>query len=112
MTRTTRAAVGAVIAATAASLCCLGPIVFALVGAGALGAAATRWAPYRPVFLGLAAVLLGVAFYWTYRPRRDVCATDGACPTPSSRTAKIVLWIVTGIVILLAAFPYYVGWLV
>jgi mercuric ion transport protein len=112
MTRTTKAAVGAIVAAAGASLCCLGPVVLTLVGAGALGAAATRWEPYRPVFLGLAVLLLGAAFYSAYRPGRQACAADGGCPTPVSRTAKIVLWIVTGLVVLLAAFPYYIGWFV
>lgn len=112
MTRTTKAAVGAVIAALGASVCCLGPVVLTLVGAGALGAAAARWEPYRPVFLGLAAALLGVAFYSTYRSGRQACAADGTCPPRVSRTAKLLLWIVTGLVILLAAFPYYVGWFV
>lgn len=112
MTRATKAAIGAVGAAVGASVCCLGPVALTLVGAGALGAAATRWEPYRPVFLGLAAALLGVAFYSTYGPGRQACAADGACAAPVSRTARVLLWVVAGLVILLAAFPYYAGWLV
>lgn len=59
--------IGSVVAATVASACCLGPVVFSVVGVGALGAAAVRLEPLRPLFMGLTAVLLAGAFYVTYR---------------------------------------------
>lgn len=105
-----RTVIGSVVAATAASACCLGPVVLSLVGAGALGAAATRLEPYRPYFIGLTVVLLGAAFFATYRPGRATCGPDGCAPA-SRRTAKIVLWLVTVVVVLLVAFPYYVNFL-
>lgn len=37
-----KAVIGSVVAAAAASACCLGPIVLSVVGAGALSATATR----------------------------------------------------------------------
>jgi len=105
--------IGSVVAAVAASACCLGPVVFSVLGAGALGAAATQLEPYRPVFLGVTFVLLGAAYYVTYRPRAaDACGPDGTCAPSSRRAAKILLGIATVIVVLLAAFPYYVGWFV
>lgn len=58
--------IGSVVAALGASACCLGPVVFSIIGAGALGAASTRLEPLRPVFLGLTAVLLAAAFHATY----------------------------------------------
>jgi mercuric ion transport protein len=57
-----KAVVASVVAATAASVCCIGPVVAAVLGAGALGAASTRFEPYRPWFLGLTMILLGVGF--------------------------------------------------
>lgn len=102
--------VGSVVAAVAASACCLGPVLLSVVGAGALGAAATSLERYRPVLLVLTAVLLGSAFVVTYRPGRASCA-DGACAPSSKRTAKTVLWVVAALVVLLATFPYYVNWL-
>lgn len=103
--------VGSVVAATAASVCCMGPVVAALIGAGALGAASTQLEPYRPWFLGLTVVLLGAAFATTYRRQRAACA-GGSCAPSSGRAAKIVLWIAVAVVGLLAAFPYYVAWFV
>lgn len=104
--------IGSVVAAIAASACCLGPVVLWLLGAGALGAAATRLEPLRPVFLGLTLALLGSAFYVTYRPARAACAPDGSCASAPKPTAKIVLWIATVLVLLLVTFPYYVNWFV
>ncbi len=106
-----KAVVGSVVAAVAASACCLGPVLLTMIGAGALGAAAASLERYRPVFLVLTAVLLGGAFLVTYRPGRQVCAADGTCTPSSRRTTKIVLWVATVAVLLLAAFPYYVNWL-
>ncbi len=105
-----KAVVASVVAATAASVCCIGPVVAAVLGAGALGAASTRFEPYRPWFLGLTMILLGVGFASTYR--REPECTDGTCPPASRRTAKIVLWISVVLVGVLAAFPYYMKWFV
>lgn len=106
-----KAVVGSVVAAVAASACCLGPVLLSAIGAGALGAAAASLETYRPVFLALTAVLLGGAFVVAYRPGREVCAVDGTCAPSSKRTAKMVLWVVTVLVVLLVTFPYYVSWL-
>jgi mercuric ion transport protein len=102
--------VGSIVAATAASVCCMGPVVAAVIGAGALGAASTQLEPYRPWFLGATVILLGAAFATTYRRERTACA-DGSCAPSSRRTARTLLWIAVVVVALLAAFPYYVGWL-
>jgi mercuric ion transport protein len=102
--------VGAVAAAVAASACCLGPVLFATIGAGALGAASLRLEPYRPWFLALTVMLLGVAFATTYRRGQAACA-DGTCAPSSRRTTKIVLWAAAVLVALLATFPYYSKWL-
>jgi mercuric ion transport protein len=105
-----KALVASVVAATAASVCCIGPVVAAVLGAGALGAASTRFEPYRPWFLGLTMILLGVGFWSAYR-REPECADD-TCALPSRRSAKIVLWISVVLISLLAGFPYYMKWFV
>jgi len=105
-----KAVVGAVAAAVAASACCLGPVLFATIGAGALGAASLRLEPYRPWFLALTATLLGVAFVTTYRRKPDACA-DGTCAPSARRATKTLLWVAAALVALLATFPYYSKWL-
>lgn len=99
-----KAVIGSVVAAVASSACCLGPVVLSALGAGALGAAAAGLAPYRPYFLAATAGLLGSAFYAAYRRPATACA-------PSSRHARIALWVATLVVVFIATFPYYVNWL-
>ena len=103
---------GAIGSAIGASMCCLGPLVLALSGLGG-GALLLMFEPYRSYFLGGTVVLLGASFYLTYRrPRSEVCTPDSVCTSPPSRTGqKVILWIVTLLVLLIAAFPYYAEFL-
>ena len=75
--------VGGLSAALLASVCCIGPLVFAAlgVGVGATGFLAGTAGflkgllPYRPAFIGLTILLLGVSFYLAYgKPKSAVCA--------------------------------------
>jgi copper chaperone CopZ len=98
----------ALLSAITASLCCIGPLAATLLGIGSFGATALFEA-WRPYFLGITFVLLAVAFYFTYRERETACA-DGTCKVSrASRWNKALLWMVTGVVILFAAFPSYSG---
>ena len=104
--------VGSLVAALGASACCLGPVVFSILGAGALGAASTRLEPLRPLFVGLTGVFLVAGFFVTYRRDRDEsCGPGEACPPKANKTAKVLLWIATFVAVLLVTFPYYVNWL-
>lgn len=101
---------GSVAAAFVASLCCTLPIIFALTGFSILGAAAF-FESLRPYFLAVTAVLLGLGFYYAYRPiQQDACAPSTTCAIPSNRRgARIALWAITALALVLAAFPYYSG---
>lgn len=98
--------------ALGASACCIGPVVFSLIGAGALSAASVRLEPYRPWLIAFTVVLVGTAFYSAYRPVRDEACTDGTCAPQSKRPLKILAWIVAALAAILIAFPYYIGWFV
>src|SRR5258708_12318492 len=68
-----KAFIGAsLLAGLAASLCCILPIIFALAGAGIVGASAffERW---RPLLLGITFALLGLGFYFAYRKPKHAC---------------------------------------
>lgn len=98
---------GAVLAAVAASSCCIGPLVVAALGLGGAGAFAAIGA-YRPHILVGTVGLLGVGYYLTYRktkPTADACGCATARPSISGRAGKIGLWIATGMVVLFAAIP-------
>lgn len=101
-----------VVAAVVASACCLGPVLFTAAGAGALSAMAVSLEPLRPWFLGLAGLLLAAGFYSAYgRQDSEGCATAACRPSRSPR-GRIAFWILTAVVGLIAAFPYYVDWFI
>lgn len=106
-----KTAIGAIGTAIAASACCIGPVVFSLAGAGALGAASTKLEVYRPWFLAATVALLGVAFYGAYRPAVETCAPEDACLPGSKRLARIIVWMAAALVVLLVTFPYYIAYL-
>lgn len=96
---------GALLAALAASSCCLGPLVLAALGVGGAGASAAVSA-YRPYLLAGTAVLLGAGFYFTYRKPRVAPGDACGCERPrASRAARIGLWVAAAIVLLVAAAP-------
>ena len=102
-------AAGSVFAAIIASFCCILPIVFALTGFSILGASAVFDA-WRPYLLGVTFGLLGLGFYFAYRPKKQECAPGSACAMPATnRSGRLMLWIATVAVVLFAAFPYYSG---
>jgi mercuric ion transport protein len=107
-----KAALGGATAALVASACCIGPVVLSLLGAGAMGASAVALEPYRPWFIGLTVLLVGVAFYGAYRPLpADHCA-PGTCTSASRRPARMLAWAAAVLSAAALAFPYYIGWLV
>src|SRR3982751_920243 len=100
----------AVIAAFLASLCCIGPLLFVVLGVGTFGAAA-YFESARPFLMGSAMLLLSVAFYWIYFRRREVtCAPGEACATkPVSRASRVGLWVASLAVLIFALLPYVAG---
>lgn len=97
---------GAVVAAFLASLCCIGPLLFAVLGVSAFGAASV-FESVRPYLIGGAVLLLSVAFYWTYFRRSAECAPGEACATKMIRRAsRLGLWIASLAVLGFAMMPY------
>ena len=102
---------GSVVSGILASACCIGPLVFALLGIS--GAAFARsFEPFRPYLLAVTYALLGGAFYFTYRPQEAECGPGSACAMPrTSRVGKAMLWIAALIVVLATTFPWYAEYL-
>lgn len=112
----TASSAGGLMAALLASVCCIGPVVFAALGVGVgatgflAGTAGVLKAllPYRPLFIGLTAVFLGVGFYLAYRKPSAVGASCGICLPASNRQAsRLLLWIVAGLAVVLVFAPYW-----
>lgn len=97
------------LAAVAASLCCILPIVFALGGFAIVGASAF-FESVRPYFLVATFALLGVGFYLAYRKPKSSCDPSSACARPPvTRVGRLALWIAAAFAVAFAAFPYYSG---
>ena len=103
-----KTALASLIGATAASACCIGPVVFALAGVGALSASAMSLEPYRPAFLGATGILMAVAFWREYRVPA-ACPAGAHCPPDGRWRRRLALWLIASLVVALAAFPYYVN---
>lgn len=95
------------ITAVLASTCCLGPLILVLLGfSGAWIGNLSVLEPYRPLFLGVALVTLGLAAWRIFRPAQ-ACDVDGICSTPQSRRIQKILFSVVAVLALAAfVFPY------
>lgn len=81
--------------AAAVGLCCTVPWAVALLGVtGAVAFA--RLAFLLPYALGGSALMLGVAFWWAYRPTGS-CA-DATCATDGRRMLRVIVWLGTVLV--------------
>lgn len=93
------------IAAILASTCCLGPLILVLLGfSGAWIGSLSALEPYRPMFLVITSVALGLAAWRIFRPPQT-CETDGTCSTPRSRGLHKILFSIVA-VLALAAFVF------
>lgn len=105
--------VGSIVSAVLASICCIGPIIFATFGIGGAGLV-LKFEEYRPLFIVIAVALLGTAGYFVYRkkPGKE-CAPDSFCANPrSGRINKIIFWGAAILVAVSIFIPTLLGWLV
>ena len=107
------AVAGAGLAAVGASVCCVLPLVFVLLGvSGAWISNLTAFDVWRPWFSAATLLCLLVAFWHLYGPPSR-CRSDRECAEPSAlRRRRRRLWIATVAIGLLLLFPYYVGWFI
>jgi len=103
-----RSILWAILAAIGASVCCVGPLVLLALGiSGAWISNLTALEPYRPYFLAITLIFLFFAFRQLYL-KPQVCESGKPCADPKViRTQRIIFWVVTVLLILLMAFPWY-----
>ena len=97
-----------VMAAIVGSLCCVAPLVLLTLGiSGAWISQLTALEPYRPIFIGIMLVFVGLAFRQLYIvPAR--CAPGEACANPRlQRRQRQMFWVVVALLGALIAFPWY-----
>lgn len=96
------------IAALLVGACCVGPLLFASVGlGGAWLSNLVALEPYRPLFIGVAALCLALAWRRIYRPAAE-CKPGEVCAIPKVRSAyKAGFWVVSVVLIVMLVFPYF-----
>lgn len=98
-----------VLAAIAASLCCVTPVIALLAGSSSIVANFSWIEPVRPYLIGLSIAVLALAWYLKLKPSK-IGDIDCNCETtrkPSSFQSKTFLAIVTVFAILMITFPLY-----
>jgi mercuric ion transport protein len=90
---------GSIFTALAAGVCCIGPLLFSVLG---LSTFVSLWllrflVPYRNLFFAVTVLLLGVGFYTVYRRDGQAQARD-----------QVILWASTLLVLAVLSYSLYV----
>ncbi len=96
-----------IVAAIGASLCCVAPLVLLALGvSGAWIGSLTALEPYRPIFVGLTLLFLGLSFRKLYLVPQ-VCAPGTDCADPlSTKRQHIAFWVISFLLLGLLAVPW------
>ena len=104
---TKAALVGGVLAGIGASACCVGPLVCLSLGiGGAWIGHLTALEPFRPLFIVLTAMFLGMAFWRLYLVPQSCAAIDGCVADCTRNGQRILFWILGPITLALVASPW------
>jgi mercuric ion transport protein len=100
--------IASVLAAIGASVCCVGPLVLLALGIGGSWVGSlTAMEPYRPFFIGMTLLFLGLAFRKLYLVPQ-VCTPGTPCADPRTRQRqRLTFWIVTVLLLGLLAVPWF-----
>ncbi|MDZ7892146.1 MAG: mercuric transporter MerT family protein [Rhodoferax sp.] len=99
--------IAGVVAAIGASVCCVGPLVLLALGIGGTWIGnLTAMEPYRPIFIGLTLLFLGLAFRKLYLVPQ-VCTPGTPCADPRTlQRQRLTFWIVAVLLLGLLAVPW------
>ena len=100
------AALTGVLAAIAASSCCIPPVIALVAGIGGASSSLSWIEPFRPYLIGLAIVAIGYAWYNYLKPKKaeDCCEIDAK---PKWYQTKGFLTGITLFAAISISFPYY-----
>ena len=95
------------LAGIGASVCCVGPLVLLALGiGGAWVGNLTALEPYRPVFVGVTLLFLGLAFRKLYLVPQ-VCAPGTPCADPRTvKRQRMTFWFLAALILGLLAVPW------
>ena len=101
------ALVGGMLASIGASACCAGPLLLLSLGiGGAWIGNLMALEPYRPVFITLVLVFLGLAFRQLYFVKKS-CDSVADCAADRTRKAqRLIFWIAAPLLLGIVAVPW------
>jgi mercuric ion transport protein len=104
---TRMALVGGVLAGIGASACCVGPLLLLSLGiGGAWIGHLTALEPYRPVFIVLTVLFLGLAFRMLYLMPQSCDLEDNCLADRTRNVQRVVFWILVPVTLGLVASPW------
>lgn len=106
---TNKAAFGGIVAATAASLCCIAPVLALIAGTSGVATTFSWIEPFRPYLIALTVLALGIAWYQKLKSRKEA-ENDCGCAEDEKQSflqSKKFLLLVTLFAGLMLTFPNY-----
>ena len=101
-----KAIITGVIAALAASSCCIPPLIAAIAGIGGASSSLSWMEPFRPYLIGIAIIAIGYAWYAHLKPKKvDDCGCEIEKPKFYQKRSFLV-WM-TLFSIISITIPYY-----
>jgi mercuric ion transport protein len=98
---------GGVLAGISGSACCVGPFLLLSMGiGGAWIGHLTALERYRPIFIGLTILFLGLAFRKLYLVPQSCAGEDKCIADRTRRVQAILFWILVPLSLGLAASPW------
>ncbi len=96
-----------IVAAIGASVCCVGPLLLLALGiGGAWISNLTALEPYRPIFIGLTLLFLGLTYRQLYFVPQP-CAAGAECFVPRAlKRQRLIFWLVGALLLCLLAVPW------
>jgi mercuric ion transport protein len=100
--------IAGILAGIGASVCCVGPLLLLALGiGGAWIGNLTALEPYRPMFIGLTLVFLGLAYRRLYL-LPQACAPGAPCADSGTNSRqRLTFWLVAVSLLALLAVPLF-----
>jgi len=96
-----------ILAAIAASLCCIVPILALVAGTSSVASTFSWIEPFRPYLIAITIIILAFAWYQLLKPKKVDVDCECEDEKPKFMNSKMFMFLVTVFAGCMIAFPYY-----